>query len=101
MTRYSRKTVDQASSRLAKLLGVPLIIETWSPGDRHGTRYRLHVQGDTPHTLGYRLAAECGARPTTEAIWHMIHAIQVYQRYNPTPDIADATAQLKDIEASA
>lgn len=99
MSRYSRKDVDHAVSELAKILGVTLAIEAYSPGDRHGTRYRIHVEGDRPHTLGRQLAAECGAGPTTEAIWDMIYGIREYKRYNPAPTPNDATAQLQDIEA--
>ncbi len=101
MSRYSRKDVDHAASELAKLLGVPLAIEAWSPGvpDRRGTRYRIYTEGDVPGSLGRQLAAECGAGPTTETIWKMIYGIREYKRYNPAPDTADATAQLHDIEA--
>lgn len=97
MSRYSCKDVDHAASELAKLLGVPLAIEAWSPGDRYGTRYRIHVEGDRPHTLGRQLAAECGAKAATEGIWYMIRGIQYYNQYNKPP-ASNATAQLQNLE---
>lgn len=97
MSRYSKKDVEHAVSVLAERLGVTLKLEAWSPGDHHGTRYRVYTQGDTQGSLGRRLFAECGAKAATEGIWNMIYGIQYYKQFNKPPT-TDATAQLKDIE---
>ena len=99
MARYSMKDVEHATSRLAKLLGTPLHLSAWSPGDRHGTRYQLYTEGDTPGSLGRQLLAECGARATTEAIRHMVDGAHCYRQYNEAPTPPSAITQLHDIEA--
>lgn len=93
MTRYSRKDVEKATAELAKTLGVGLRIEAYSPGDRHGTRYRIHATGD----FGPQLIAACGAGPTTKLIWTVTDVLTYYkhtQRHTASP----ATAQLENIE---
>jgi len=97
--RYSRKDVDRAATRLSQLLGIPLAINAWSPGDRYGTRYRIHEEGDKPGTLGRQLHAECGAGRTTEDLWQRIYGIEDYKRYTETPTPAYATEQLHNLEA--
>ena len=96
MTRYSKTDVKKAVSVLAEELGIPLMLEAWSPGDRYGTRYRVYTQGDTEYTQGSRLHAECGAKTTCEQLWTAIRLIQLYKR--STPNLKKIT-DLLDIEA--
>ena len=97
MTRYSRKDVDNAVSMLAEELGTTLKLVAWSPGDRLGTRYRVHMQGDTDGSLGTKLFSECGAKLTTERIWTGIEMVRIFKKLHKVP--AYAVEALENIEA--
>lgn len=95
MRRYTKKDVEVAVAGMARLIGAPLKLEIHSPGDRHGTRYRIYTPGSTPGSLGRRLIAECGAQATCR---HLYAATALLEYYKETHQAAYATAQLQDIE---
>lgn len=96
MTRYSKKDVEAAVSRLAELIGAPLKLAMHSPGDRYGTRYRVHMQGSTPSSLGRQLLAECGAQDTTRQLWAAAAFIGYYIEAHKAPSIDGG--ELDDME---
>jgi len=97
MTRYGRKDVDNVISVLAEELGVSLMLGANSPGDRYGTRYRLHLKGEGEHGWGKQIFAECGAKLTTERLWTAIDMLRLYKAQQAAA--AQAVATLPDIEA--
>lgn len=92
MTRLSKQAVRDAVEELERELGAPLKLEMNSPGDRHGTRYRVYA--DDYNTL---ILAVCGAGSATQILWSILRTLRYYKRLHATA--SDATAQLQDIEA--
>ena len=79
MPRFSKKDIEKAVSELSQELGLVLKLEAWSPGDKHGTRYRVYLESDSPDSLGRRVFAECGAQGALKGLWIALDFVRLYK----------------------